>query len=148
MPSAAEAEVNLAWLRRHGFPRLELEEMYVAPHYERGSGVSDPVLLERLEACRPEFVFLNIGGGAQEPLGAWLKAHLSYQPAIVCTGAAVAFRSGAQASIPRWADALYLGWLLRILGTPKVFWPRYWKAWKLAARVFRFGPAAPPISPH
>jgi UDP-N-acetyl-D-mannosaminuronic acid transferase (WecB/TagA/CpsF family) len=143
MPSAANAETNLTWLRGHGFPSLAPADVYVAPHYPRGVEVADPALLQRLEQQRPEIIFLNIGGGAQEPLGAWLKRALSYRPAIVCTGAAIAFRSGLQARIPPWADSLYLGWVFRIVSAPGRFWPRYWKAWRLAILIYRCGEEAP-----
>lgn len=49
-------------------------------------------------------------------------------PAILCLGAAIAFLTGGQASIPPWADKLILGWLLRLLSNPRKFWRRYWDA--------------------
>jgi exopolysaccharide biosynthesis WecB/TagA/CpsF family protein len=145
MPSVAESEANVAWLLRNGFPQLGPEDVWIAPQYARSGEIADHALLERLEAQRPDLVFLNIGGGVQEPLGAWLRAHLSYRPAIVCTGAAIAFRSGAQARIPLWGDALYLGWVFRICSAPRRFWPRYWKAWRLGRLIFRHGENAPPM---
>lgn len=141
MPNELEQAANVAWLRSRGFSSMEA---YVAPNYPRGAEISDAALLAELEQSRPEIVFLNIGGGAQEPLGAWLKSNLSYRPAIICTGAAIAFRSGLQAPIPLWADALYLGWLLRILRAPRRFLPRYLRAAKLAWLVARYGAERPP----
>ncbi len=49
----------------------------------------------------------------QERLGYALRKQLSYKPAILCLGAAIAFLSGGQANIPNWADRLMLGWLFR-----------------------------------
>lgn len=60
-------------------------------------------------------------------------------PAIICTGAAIAFLSGGQANIPPWADRLYLGWLLRILNNPRSFIPRYFNAaWQFPVALWRF----------
>jgi UDP-N-acetyl-D-mannosaminuronic acid transferase (WecB/TagA/CpsF family) len=53
--------------------------------------------------------------GVQERLGYALRKQLSYKPAILCLGAAIAFLSGGQANIPNWADRLMLGWL-RVIG--------------------------------
>jgi UDP-N-acetyl-D-mannosaminuronic acid transferase (WecB/TagA/CpsF family) len=140
MPGEPERDANLWWLRNRGFSSLE---SYVAPNYPRGESIFDPALLSILETQRPEIIFINIGGGAQEPLGAWLKSNLTYRPAIICTGAAIAFRSGLQAPIPLWADAVYLGWLLRILRAPRRFLPRYVRAVKLAWLVARYGSLRP-----
>ena len=83
---------------------------------------------------------------SRQPYGAWLKENLSYRPAIVCTGAAIALLSGAETVIPRWADATYLGWLLRIFGDPQRFLPRYLRATDLARLIFLHGRALPPPS--
>jgi UDP-N-acetyl-D-mannosaminuronic acid transferase (WecB/TagA/CpsF family) len=59
------------------------------------------------------------------------------RPAILCLGAAIAFLTGGQASIPPWADRLILGWLLRLLSNPRKFWRRYWDALGLACLLWR-----------
>ena len=55
----------------------------------------------------------------------------SQLPAILCTGAAIAFLTGGQATIPKWADRLYLGWLFRILQSPRKYFYRYLQAARL-----------------
>ena len=52
-------------------------------------------------------------------------------PSILCTGAAIAFLTGGQATIPKWADRLYLGWLFRILQSPSKYFYRYLQAARL-----------------
>ena len=53
-------------------------------------------------------------------------------PAILCTGAAIAFFTGGQTGIPKWADRLYLGWLWRICEDPRRYGRRYGVAlWQL-----------------
>jgi lipopolysaccharide/colanic/teichoic acid biosynthesis glycosyltransferase len=88
---------------------------------------------------------VGLGGGVQERLGLFLKQHLSYRPAIFCTGAAIAFLTGGQARIPVWADRLYLGWLLRIIDAPTKFHRRYWEAFRLAPVIWRYRDKLPPM---
>ena len=144
MPSQQDQDCNLAWLNGQGLP-VEPRHCYLAPKYPKGSVVDEP-LLALIEQRRPRYVVINIGGGTQEILGHYLLSRLSYRPAIVCTGAAVAFLSGRQASIHPLVDRLMLGWLARCLDEPKRFIPRYLRAlrlfWVLMRYAHRSVPAA------
>ncbi len=91
-----------------------------------------------LEARRPAVIFVNVGGGVQEQLGWFLRRSLSYRPAILCTGAAIAFLTGGQADIPPWADRFYLGWLLRVLENPARFGRRYLASIGLVEMLVRY----------
>ncbi|HAQ58528.1 MAG TPA: glycosyltransferase, partial [Opitutae bacterium] len=93
-------------------------------------------------------VILTIAGGKQEVLGYWLRNQLDYEPTILCIGAAIAFLTGKQVSIPKWADRIYIGWLLRIITDPKTFLPRYWSARKLRSLLKRWGTQMPQSSQH
>jgi len=135
MPSEDDARANCEWLKSQGIP-VGTDDCYLAPMYPAGR-LKDDELLARIERKRPVFVVLCIGGGSQERLGFFLSSRLSYRPAILCTGAAIAFLSGRQVRIPVWADRLMLGWLLRILSSPVKFAPRFWKALRLAPIVLR-----------
>jgi len=129
MPSEGEKEVNLSWLNQNGYP-VTAEQSYVAPMYPKGP-ISDPAILNWIEAHKPHYIIINLGGGVQERLGFYLKENLSYRPSIICVGAAVAFLTGVQANIPAWADTWMLGWFFRCLHAPKKFIPRYWRALQL-----------------
>jgi UDP-N-acetyl-D-mannosaminuronic acid transferase (WecB/TagA/CpsF family) len=142
MPSAADARTNLAWLDRQGVAAGP-EACYEAPLYPPGA-LEDEALLAAIEARRPRYVVLGVGGGVQERLGYFLRQRLSYRPAILCTGAAIAFLSGQQVRIPVWADRLVLGWLFRILSDPVTFVPRFWRSIRLAGLLWRYGEQAPP----
>jgi UDP-N-acetyl-D-mannosaminuronic acid transferase (WecB/TagA/CpsF family) len=133
MPSVAEMEANLAWLNQNGFP-VTADECFVAPLYPKGP-LTDPELLRKIEVKKPPYIIVNLGGGVQERLGFYLKNHLSYQPAIICVGAAIAFITGLQSNIPVWADAFMLGWFFRCLQAPGKFIPRYWKALRLIGLI-------------
>jgi UDP-N-acetyl-D-mannosaminuronic acid transferase (WecB/TagA/CpsF family) len=127
MPSVEELERNLTWLRANGFPDLDEKSCHLAPLYQPDAEgrIEDPELVRILEERKPAVIFVNVGGGVQEQLGWSLRQRLSYRPAILCTGAAIAFLTGGQADIPPWADRLYLGWLLRVLENPARFGRRY-----------------------
>ena len=136
MPSVAEMEANLAWLNQHGYP-VGRDDCRVAPHYPTGP-LSDPELLQLIEEKKPRYIIVNIGGGVQERLGYHLKNQLSYRPAILCVGAAIAFITGLQANIPPWADAARLGWFFRCLHAPGKFIPRYIKALRLVPLLTKY----------
>lgn len=144
MPSTSSMERNLAWLKGRGLS-VTRDDCYVAPLYPRHGLVEDEVLLALLEARRPAHVFICVGSGPQEKLGAFLKHRLAYTPGIHCIGAAIAFLSGDQAPIPRWADRFLLGWLFRCVHDPKTYVPRYARALNLVYLLLRYG-SKPPIS--
>ncbi len=135
MPSRGQRDVNLQWLKRT--VPLSEEDCYCAPEYGPGP-VEDLTLLEILKKKRPQFIVLCIGGGGQERLGYFLRKHLGKTTSILCTGAAIGFFSGVQARIPRWADAIFLGWLFRCVSAPNTFIPRYFKAINLVKVVFLY----------
>jgi len=136
MPSKHEMGVNLAWLNQNGCP-VTPEQSFVAPFYSKGA-ISDPSILSWVEARKPPYIIINLGGGVQERLGFYLKKNLSYRPSIICVGAAIAFLTGLQANIPEWADAWMLGWLFRCFYAPRKFIPRYWKALHLITILARY----------
>lgn len=142
-PSDEHRDANLELLRSQGFDITETE-CYTAPIYDKDR-IEDPELLRRLNATRPRYVLLNVGGGVQEPLGLYLKANLSYMPGIICTGAAIAFLTGMQAPISERADAWGLGWLVRSLDDPRQFVPRYLSSLQLARLVFQYGADMPAV---
>lgn len=144
MPSPESMVRNLRWLNSEDQRVLD-EDCYVAPVYPRQGAIEDPALLEILELRKPSHVFVCVGSGVQEKLGAYLKRGLSYKPGIHCVGAAIAFLSGDQARIPMWADRLGLGWLVRCIRDPAVFVPRYLHAVELAYLVLRYDEKAPPL---
>lgn len=135
MPSAADAEALKSHLD-HRSIELPSQSVYIAPLYQL-SNLEDPDLLARLEEKRPAVVIVGIAGGKQEILGAWLRDHLSYRPAIICIGAAIAFITGQQTHIPQWADRLFLGWLFRLVAQPYKYCGRYFRAVRLAWALAR-----------
>ncbi|MFN3382487.1 MAG: WecB/TagA/CpsF family glycosyltransferase [Runella zeae] len=136
-PTPDEQRTNVAYLQSLGVAITE-QDCYIAPLYAKGK-VEDAALCAFIEAKKPDWVLINIGGGTQEILGAYLKKHLSYQPALICTGAAIAFKTGKQVHIPAWADQLYLGWLVRIASAPSKYYKRYLEAIPLLGLILKYG---------
>ena len=150
-PSEADAAINERFLRGLGIP-VTSDDVYVAPMYQRDR-IEDPALLARRRERKPKYVLINLGGGVQEFLGDYLqrewKAGSTREepvPALLCTGGAIGFFSSTQAPIPRWADRLFLGWLVRTLLNPKRFGPRFARSFALAPIVLRWGARRPPAS--
>ena len=141
MPHEDALEKTLRWLEQRG-DRVTRDACHLAPMYGPGE-VSDPELLNLINAHRPRHIVIGLGGGVQERLGAYLQAKLAFQPAIHCIGAAIGFLSGAQVRIPMWADAWKLGWLFRCISAPRTFVPRYWKARKLVGLIAKYGERLP-----
>lgn len=129
MPNAEHREALAAFARERNVGQ---HWTYTeAPFYPRTGPLEDPELARQIEEAKFAHVVLCIAGGTQERLGHYLRSHLSHRPAILCTGAAIAFLTGQQADIPPWADRWMLGWLFRCFREPSKFIPRYWKAQKL-----------------
>jgi N-acetylglucosaminyldiphosphoundecaprenol N-acetyl-beta-D-mannosaminyltransferase len=155
MPTKRDEIGNRAWLIEQGMT-VEESDCYLAPMYAREGPLEDPALLALIQKRRPQFVMINLGGGVQERLGLYLRDALkdaaaqttdneqpttapAYRPALICTGAAIAFLSNRQVNIPPWADRLFLGWLMRTLSEPTKFLPRYWQSLRLATLMWKYG---------
>lgn len=140
MASEESVQRNCSWLRRQGI-ELAPADRYIAPLY--GETIEDSELLRRIDERRPRHIVVCIGGGTQERLGLYLRSELNCKPSIHCLGAAIAFLSGDQVLIPKWADRMYLGWLFRCLSNPLRYMPRYWDARKLYSLMMRYGSSLP-----
>lgn len=140
-PTAADEIINQEYMQSKGFI-ISPDLSYIAPNYDK-KNVEDKALVEKVETARPDVVLINIGGGTQEKLGYDLKKKLSYKPAIICTGAAISFLTGAQVSIPVFADRFYLGWLWRCISKPSIYIPRYLSGFKLFFDLIKYGSEAP-----
>ena len=130
-PNIEESKLNHNYLNGVGIP-LSRKNQYIAPIYDK-TAIVDTQLLYILENLKekPKFILINLGSGVQERLGYYLKNYLSFTTGIICSGAAIAFLTGAQAKMPNWVEKIYCGWLCRIIQNPKQYTMRYIKAFKL-----------------
>jgi hypothetical protein len=145
VPSVADQERLSRYLVSRNFDP-DLQRYYLAPIYSDDSSYRDAALAGLVEQFDPSWVVMCIGGGKQEKLGYELRGMVRKPVPILSTGAAIAFFTGAQGRIPRWADRMYLGWFLRALHKPSHFIPRYVSAFKLAFLMERLERQAKTVS--
>ena len=120
-PNSKFSRSNKTFLRKLGIKKIY---NYLAPQYNP-LDLSDKKLLTLLRKKKPNFVLTNIGGGTQEILGLYLKQKLGFKTTILCTGGAISFFTGDQAPINNFTDKFYLGWLIRLIYNPIVFFKKY-----------------------
>ncbi len=141
MPSEKSRDVNLRWLNAIGL-RTEMEECYLAPTYPKSGPLRDPDLEIFLQDSIKKgngkrHIIIALGGGVQERLGLGARRRFGKRFCIHCIGGAIGFLTGDQPGVPLWADAFYLGWLVRCLADPRRFMPRYLKAARLVRLLVR-----------
>ena len=115
--------------------KIKNSHHYVAPIYKK-KNIYDSKLLSIINKKKPKFIMINLGGNVQEVLGYYLKKKLGFKPIIICSGAAISYFTKQQAPINDFLDAIYLGWLIRIVFSPKIFLLRYLRAFKLFLIVY------------
>ena len=107
---------------------------YLAPQFHNNK-IFDEHLLKKIAKARPDFIMTNIGGGTQEILGLYLRKKLKFKVTIICSGGAISFFTRDQAPINNFIDKFYLGWLIRLIFNPFIFFKRYLIALKLIPMV-------------
>ena len=130
-PSLEFSKSNKSYLKNLGLKKIH---NYIAPKYS-SSELTDKKLLISINKVKPNFILINIGGGIQEVLGLYLKENLRFKPTILCTGAAISFFTKDQAPINNFIDRFYLGWFLRLIFNPFIFFKRYIFGLKLIPMV-------------
>jgi len=130
-PNINYSNSNKKYLKKLGIKKIY---NYVAPFYNT-KNLIDKSLISKINKANPDFIMTNIGGGVQEILGLYLKKNLKKKTTIICTGGAISFFTKDQAPINSFLDQMYLGWLVRLLFNPFIFWKRYLYALKLFPMV-------------
>ena len=130
-PSSKFSKSNKSYFKNLGLKKIY---NYIAPKYN-SSKLTDKKLLNLLKKVKPNFILINIGGGTQEVLGLYLKEKLGFKTTILCTGAAISFFTKDQAPINNFVDRFYLGWFLRLIFNPLIFFKRYIFGLKLIPMV-------------
>lgn len=137
-PNEEEGNANRELLVESGFLRDNVYT-YTAPFYGKNREIFDEALIKLALQFDPKYILVNLGGNTQEILGLYLKHQLKTSPFIICTGAAIAFKTGFQADIPVWADRMFMGWLFRCISNPKLYIPRYLASFKLLFLLLKHG---------
>ena len=130
-PNPLFSKSNQKYLKKIGIKKIY---SYVAPNYSQ-SNLIDKTLIKKINNVKPDYILTNIGGGTQEILGLYLKKNLKNKTTIICTGGAISFFTGDQAPINKLVDKMYLGWLIRLIFNPLIFYKRYLFALRLFPMV-------------
>jgi UDP-N-acetyl-D-mannosaminuronic acid transferase (WecB/TagA/CpsF family) len=123
-PSLRSAKINDLFLKSKNFKFIK---NYACPKYNLNN-LRDINLLNIINKYKPEIIISNIGGTVQEVLAFYINNNINNKTIIICSGAALSFYTGEQASITPIIDQFYLGWLKRLLFKPKVFYKRIIKS--------------------
>ena len=81
-------------------------------------------LLEKIERCAPQVLFVGMGAPLQEK---WIASHRNQISAPVCWGVGALFDylAGKETQTPSWMDRVGLEWLWRLGVDPMGKWRRY-----------------------
>lgn len=109
------------------FPGLIVAGTYCPP-FRKLTPEEDREVVERINAARPDIVWVGLGLLKQE---SWIAEHLGRvkAPWMCGVGAAFDYHSGAVPWAPAWIRALGLEWLFRLIVQPRLRAKRYW--WSL-----------------
>lgn len=140
--SADARDKGMVWLRTRG--SLADDDAFHVTGTD-GAGSDNHSILLKVEERRPRHVVIALGTGAQEALGLYLREYLLHRPSIYCVGAALGFLTGADHSIPQWAESYRLGWTVRLAAQPRLILPRIGIAAALFGMVLRYRAKLPTL---
>jgi N-acetylglucosaminyldiphosphoundecaprenol N-acetyl-beta-D-mannosaminyltransferase len=133
-PNIHESKKNRFFLLSKNIKYLE---SYVAPIYNKNQvNIRDKKLIKLINKFRPRYILTNIGGEVQEKLALYICDNIRFKVIVICTGAAIGFCTGAQAPVNHFIDKYYLGWLLRVIYNPNIFFFRVLKSIKIIKLFF------------
>ncbi|WP_291842268.1 WecB/TagA/CpsF family glycosyltransferase [Maricaulis sp.] len=116
-PGVADATANAA--------KARIPSLKIAGSYHGYFGPQDEdAMIERINACQPDVLFVAMGVPAQETWLARVAARID-APLVAGVGGLFDFVSGATARAPRWMRQARLEWAYRLLQEPQRMWRRY-----------------------
>jgi N-acetylglucosaminyldiphosphoundecaprenol N-acetyl-beta-D-mannosaminyltransferase len=95
-----------------------------APPFRPLTADEDAALVARVNAVRPDIVWVGLGTPKQER---WMAGHVGrlQVPVLVGVGAAFDFLAGVKRQAPRWMQRSGLEWTFRLASEPRRLWRRY-----------------------
>ncbi|MGZ6345081.1 MAG: WecB/TagA/CpsF family glycosyltransferase [Candidatus Limnocylindrales bacterium] len=105
------------------FPGLRVAGIE-APPFRPLTPEEDDAMLARLEAARPDLIWVGLGAPKQEH---WMAEHAGRltAPVLLGVGAAFDIHSGTLAQAPAWLQQVGLEWAYRLYREPRRLWRRY-----------------------
>lgn len=121
---------RLVIVLRRRFPRVRIVGAWSPPFRARSSAAEDRADIRRINAARPDLVFVGLGAPKQE---LWMARNAGriHAPVLAGVGAAFDFHAGVKAQAPRWMRRAGLEWCFRLLSEPR----------RLAVRYLVYNPA-------
>ena len=119
-PGSAE---SAALQLQQRFPGLEITGINCPPLGFTESPAVDAAVCERIEAARPDLLFVGLGAPKQE---FWIQRH-THLPAKVMLGIGGSFEllGGVTRRAPRLLQNIGMEWLWRLVMEPRRLWKRY-----------------------
>jgi N-acetylglucosaminyldiphosphoundecaprenol N-acetyl-beta-D-mannosaminyltransferase len=114
---------RLAAALRARFPDLIVAGTYSPPFRALGAD-EERAIAERINAARPDIVWVVLSTPKQERWMAANRAHLEAS-VLVGVGAAFDFHAGFKPQAPEWMQRSGLEWLFRLATEPRRLWRRY-----------------------
>ncbi len=108
-------------LARYGGPHIA---GVFSPPFRPPTPEEDAEHAARINAARPDFVWVGLGAPKQERWMARLRPQLD-APVLLGVGAAFAMLAGETSQAPRWMQDRGLEWAFRLGSEPKRLWKRY-----------------------
>jgi len=105
------------------FPGLSIVGT-ITPAFGAVSAEEDEATVDKINAARPDLVWVGLGTPKQER---WMAAHLGRvgAPVMIGVGAAFDLLSGRKPQAPRWMQGIGMEWFFRLATEPRRLWPRY-----------------------
>jgi N-acetylglucosaminyldiphosphoundecaprenol N-acetyl-beta-D-mannosaminyltransferase len=108
---------------RRRYPGFEAVGWY-SPPFRPLSAAEDAAIVERINALRPDLVWVGLSTPKQER---WMDAHVGRLEAPVFLGVGAAFdiHAGTLPQAPHWMQTNGLEWMYRLIREPRRLWRRY-----------------------
>jgi N-acetylglucosaminyldiphosphoundecaprenol N-acetyl-beta-D-mannosaminyltransferase len=107
------------------FPGLQVAGVH-SPPFRPTSDAEDREMILKINAARPDYLWIGLGAPKQELWMARFRAALD-APVMLGVGAAFDFHAGVKKQAPAAIRALGAEWLFRLATEPARLWPRYRK---------------------
>ncbi|MFZ6871003.1 WecB/TagA/CpsF family glycosyltransferase [Undibacterium sp. Di27W] len=103
-------------------------------------GLESDTAIERIQAARPNILFICLGMPKQEKLAFRYREQFKSDnvPLILCVGAAMEFALGQKKRAPLWMQKIGMEWSWRLASEPRRLWQRYTtQAWRFVGLLLR-----------
>lgn len=119
--STEEILKQIVTMAKAEFPALNLNVF--SPPFRELSEKEKSEIVEKINCCNPDFVFVALGCPKQEK---WMAEHKGkIHSCMIGLGGAFEVYAGVKERAPKWMQHNSLEWLYRLVQDPKRLWKRY-----------------------